>query len=84
MVIEGNSEEKNEPRACNKALIISVALRPCLCGEATKGGTSAGTLVPMTAISLWEPSLTPYAGPQSVLRTHEGKCDPPFKKMAFI
>lgn len=67
---------ENGPRARNKALIISVVLRPCLCGESTRGGAAAGTLVPMAAASLWEPSLLPYTRPRPVLREHECKCGP--------
>lgn len=75
----GNREDfrrESGPRACNKALIISVVLRPCLCGEGTRGGAAAGTLVPMAAASLWEPSLLPYVRPWPVLRAHERKCGP--------
>lgn len=75
----GNREDfrrENGPRARNKALIISVVLRPCLCGEGTKGGAAAGTLVPMAAASLWKPSLLPYTRPWPVLRVHEHKCGP--------
>lgn len=75
----GNREDfrrKNGLRARNKALIISVVLRPCLCGEGTRGGAVAGTLVPMAAASLWEPSLLPYVRPWPVLRAHECKCGP--------